>query len=279
MKVAIMTDSTSDLSSELIQQYDIKMIPLKVVYKDREYKDREEITPQEVYDSLDKEVPTTSLPSPAEANEMFNKLKGEGYTHVIAIHISSGLSGTYNVVRTMAEQFSDMVIEVIDSKMLSMGLGFTVIEAAKTLRETGSFEQTVAKAKEVVKKTKTYFIVATLEYLRRGGRIGLVAGTVGEILQLKPIISINEEGVYYTHSKVRGRKKSLSDLFELVKERVSQGPVKIAVAHGGAEEEAKELLDKIKELPNVVDSLLTQIGPVLVVHTGPGLIGVVITPA
>lgn len=278
MKIAIVTDSTSDLLEEMVKEYDIKILPLKVVYSEvEEYRDRVEITPEDIYKRFDKDIPTTSLPSPEDTMNLFKRLEDDGYTHVIVITISAGLSGTMNMIRNVAEDFKNMVFEIIDSKALTMGLGFPVLEGAKELKKSNDFNKTVQKIKDTIKNTEVYFVVKTLEYLKKGGRIGKVEGTVGELLNIKPIISIDENGVYYTFKKVRGRKKSIQDIYNLVKEKASDKIVNIAVAHGNAHEEAYELLEKVKELKNINDTIFTQISPVMVVHTGPGLIGVVIS--
>lgn len=278
-KVAIITDSTSDLDKEVVEKYNINVLPLKVIYSEQEeYLDRVNIEPQEIYDRMPGEVPSTSLPSPASIISLFKKLEEEGFTHIISIHISSGLSGTYNAVRTVARDFKNMVIEVIDSKALSLGLGIPVVEAAKTYESTMSFEAALKKAKDIISNTEIYFVVGTLDYLKKGGRIGYVAGTIGEIMQIKPIISINEEGKYYTYDKIRGRKKSLQRLFEINKEIIkAKNKNTIAVMHGGAPEESRELLEKTKDLTQIVKTYTGQVGPVIGVHTGPGLIGICIT--
>lgn len=277
-KVAIVTDSTCDLDQALIRQYNIKVLPLKVIYPDnKEYLDRIDISPDEIYNRMPEEIPTTSLPSPAAIIELFKKLRVEGFTHVISIHISSGLSGTFNAVRGLAKEFDDMVIEVIDSKALSLGLGMPVLEAAKILQEKGSFKVALQRAKEILNSMEVYFVVATLDYLKKGGRIGYVAGTIGEIMQIKPIIAINQEGKYYTFDKVRGSKKSLLRLFEIAVKSIGSRKVNVAVMHGGAEEATKAIIEKFKNLPNINKVYSGQVGPVIGVHTGPGLIGICIS--
>lgn len=276
-KIAIVCDSTSDLTEEIIKDYDIKVLPLRVVYKDGEYRDRIDITPEEIYAKFDEEVPTTSLPSPQDTVQLFDQLKQEGYTHIIITTISSGLSGTMNMIRNVVTSYENMVFELIDSKSLTMGAGFAVLEGAKELQKNMDFEKTVSRMKEVLKRTEVYYVVKTLEYLKKGGRIGKVEGTIGELLNIKPIISINEEGVYFTHKKVRGRSKSIDEIFEIVKEKAKHKMLNIAVAHGNALEEAQDLLKRIKELGNINETFFTQLSPVMVVHTGPGLLGVVIS--
>lgn len=276
-KVAIVSDSTSDLEVEIIEKHNIKILPLRVIYTDGEYKDRVDITPEEIYSRFNEEIPTTSLPSPQDTVDLFNQLKQEGYTHVIIVTISSGISGTMNMLRNMADSFEGLVFEIIDSKLLSMGAGFAIIEGAKELEKTNDFEKTVNRIKAVLKKTKIYYVVKTLEYLKKGGRIGKVEGTIGELLNIKPIISVNEDGVYYSYKKVRGRSRSIGELLDIIKESARDRLVNIAVAHGDAFEEAQNLLKKVKALNNIKETVFTQISPVLVVHTGPGLIGIVIS--
>jgi len=276
-KIAIVTDSTSDLAPEMIKEFGIEMIPLHVVYKDREYLDGVDIRPDEVYKNMEIEVPTTSLPSPSEIANLFNRLKDAKVTHVLSMHISSGLSGTYETVCQVAQEYKEMVIEVLDSKALSMGLGFPVLEAARKLRNSTDFQSIVDVAKTVSQHTKLYFVLSTLEYLKRGGRIGYVSGTIGELLNIKPIISVNQEGKYITTAKVRGRDQSLKKLYEILIENTQQGLHNVAIVHGGAEQEARKLWEKARELPNIKDLLFNQISPVMGVHTGPGLVGIIIS--
>lgn len=277
VKIAIVSDSTSDLPLETIKKYNIRILPLRVIYTDREYRDRVDITPEEIYSRFTEEIPTTSLPSPQDSVDLLNQLKREGYTHVIVVTISSGISGTMNMLRNITDNFEGLVFEVIDSKLLSMGAGFAIIEGAKELEKANDFEKTVNRIKSVLNKTKIYYVVKTLEYLKKGGRIGKVEGTIGELLNIKPIISMNEDGVYYSYKKIRGRSRSIEELLDIIKENARDTLVNIAVAHGDALEEAQDLFNKIKTLKNIKEIVFTQISPVLVVHTGPGLIGVIIS--
>lgn len=277
-KIAIVTDSTSDLDPEIIQEFGIEVLPLHVVYQDREYLDRVNISPNEVYDKMDIEVPTTSLPSPAEIFNLFSRLRDAHVTHVLSVHISSGLSGTYETVCQVAKEFKEMVIEVLDSKALSMGLGFPVLEAARELRHSMDFQSVINVAKSVSQQTKLFFVLSTLEYLKRGGRIGYVSGTIGELLNIKPIITVNPEGKYITFAKVRGRDQSLKKLFDILTERTQKACYNVAIVHGGAEQEARKLWQKARQLPNINELLFNQIGPVMGVHTGPGLVGIILSP-
>jgi DegV family protein with EDD domain len=274
-KVAVITDSTCDLPDSILEEYKIQFLPLRINFRNEEFLDRINLTPQEFYEKLKHEIPTTSLPSPQDVLDMLERLREEKYTHVIALHLSSGLSGTYAMMHDIAKNFKDLCIEVIDTKSLSMGLGFPVIEAAKSLQKY-DFQATVDRVKAKIKDISGYYVIPSLEYLRKGGRIGKVAGTIGDLLQIKPIISIDREGKYFTYDKVRGRKQSLNRLFEIAKEQTNGKLSEVAILHGVAEEEARELLEKIKSLPFIKNTFFSQICPVLGVHTGPGLVGMII---
>lgn len=275
-KIALVTDSTSDLSNEQIKQLNIHMLPLRVIYKDREYIDRVSITPDEVYSNMDKEVPSTSLPSMEDINNLFKKLEKEGYKQIIVVCISSGLSGTYNSINLVSKQYPNIEFCVFDSKALTMGAGAIVLECAQMIAQGKKFDEIVEKLPSIKNRISVYFIVDTLVYLIRGGRIGKVSGTFGELLNIKPVISINEEGIYYTFAKVKGRKQSIAKLVDIAKGTLDKGKAKIWVMHGGALEEGKAFYETISKLPNIVETGFGEIGPVLGVHTGSGLLGIII---
>ena len=278
-KIAVVTDSTSDLTKEDLEKYGIKSIPLKVIYSDAQYHDRVDITPAEVYESFEREIPTTSMPSPQEIMDVYNELKDEGYTHIISIHISSGLSATYSNCIMVADQIEGIEVEVVDSKMLSKGLGRLVLYANSLVSSAElSFEEIIEKVEAKKDKIEVFFVVETLKYLKKGGRIGKVSGTIAEFLNIKPIIAIDEEGEYFTFDKVRGRSRSLKKMYSIIKDKIVEGKEYVVdVMNAAAEEEAKGLLDKFKDLKQVKETYFSEISPVMVVHTGPGLIGVVLT--
>jgi DegV family protein with EDD domain len=275
-KIALVTDSTCDLTEEIIKKYDIKVLPLRVIYKNAEYIDRVNITPQEVYDNLINEVPSTSLPAMSDIEDLFNKLEEQGYTHVIAATISSGLSGTFNAVKLVSENHQKLISYIFDSKALSYGLGAVVEECGKYIDEGKSFEEIVNILPSIKERVSVYYVVETLEYLKRGGRIGKVSGTIGELLNIKPIISIDEEGKYFTYTKVRGRKQSISKLMDIAKDILNTTKAKIIILHGGALEEGKKLYENFVNIKNVTALHFSDISPVMGVHTGPGLLGITI---
>ncbi|MFD1425940.1 DegV family protein with EDD domain [Kroppenstedtia sanguinis] len=278
-KIALVTDSSCDLPVDLLERWKIRVVPLRIIYQEQEYRDRVEITPQEVYDRLDEEIPKTSMPSPEDIQQVFIELQQEGYTHCIVVTLSSGLSGTYNNFRLMAEEFKGMKIDVIDSKGLSWVLGFLVLESAKLIKEKWDYSEILNRIEKAKSRIKGYFVVDTLEYLKKGGRIGKVAASLGSILHLKPIISLDEEGKYYPQNLARGKKQSMKKLMDPILKQIESTKSRIAILQGKAEKEAEALKEKLKESENICELYVSSISPALVVHTGPGLLGLVIQPA
>ena len=203
-KTAIMVDSGCDISQEFIEQYDIKVLRLKVLYGDRMYSDGLDIDPLEVYRRFPQEIPTTSTPNMYEVSELVNEIKSEGYEKIIGITISSGLSGTYNAV-AMAFEEEDIETFAFDTKNISIGAGLLAMWAAKKLSEGWTFEAVKHGLNDKINDSKVFFYMDTLDYLRKGGRISPAVAIVGKALNLKPIISCNEKGTYYTVSKIRGK--------------------------------------------------------------------------
>lgn len=275
-KIAILTDSCSDVPQNLLERFHIYQLALSINYKDKSYRDRIDITPEEVYENLQNEIPHTSLPSIGEINEVIEKIIADGYTQVIIPLISSGLSGTYNAIKTVCENFKNIKTAVIDTKNIALGSGFLSIYAAQLVEKHLSFEEIVSKIEEKIIDSHMYYCLETLHYLVKGGRLGRVEGMLGSMLQIKPIIACDKDGIYYTVEKVRGRKQSINKLIEIVQEKIKDKKnYYLAISHGYAQEEA----DKIKERmqPYIVNATLFiegQISPALGVHTGPGLIGI-----
>ncbi|MCQ4794048.1 DegV family protein [Anaerofustis stercorihominis] len=276
-KIAIITDSGTDVPKKYVDKYNMYVVPLIVNYNNKSYKDVIDIDIDTICDRLKEEIPTTSLPSIDDIMETFEKVISDGYDKAIVITISSGLSGTYNAMRIASESFEGRLeTMLIDTKNIDIGAGFSAIRAGELIEQGCSFKEIKEKLDDAIKNTKVYFCVKTLEYLRKGGRIGLVASVVGTALDLKPVMSCNEDGVYYVVSKARGRKKSLKKaLSEAIDYSKKYNKYNVAVVNVQAEDEAKEIENSIKkEFPNVENVFIGSISPTLAVHTGPGLIGV-----
>lgn len=275
-KIAILVDSGCDVPLEYRDRYKMYVAPLTIIYKDREYQDGVEIDPATVYSRLSEEIPSTSLPSPAVVSALFKQIKADGYDKVIVVVISSGLSGTFNTLSSFGPQPEGLEAYYVDTKNIGIGSGFAAIRAGELIGQGLPFAEVCSQVETAVKNTRLFFCVSTLEYLIKGGRIGLVAGVAGMLLNVKPVISCNEDGIYYTVGKARGREKSLElALQKAVEFAEGAKEFNIAVVQGAAEAEGKALMASMKKrLPDFRYAIEEQLTPALVVHTGPGLIGV-----
>ncbi|WP_297423755.1 DegV family protein [Clostridium sp.] len=276
-KIALITDSASDISIELLEENNIKMLPFKLLYSDGEYEDRISITPEMMYERLKAEIPKTALPSIEKITNIFEEIISEGYSHAIVITISAAFSGTFNAVRLVSENFPEITTHVFDSKTLTMAQGAMVLETAKLIKEGKSYNEIIEMLPMYRERIDLFFTIDTLEYLQKGGRIGKVAGTVGELLNLKPIITVADDGTYRTAAKVRGSKQAISKLTDIFKSYLEKGRYKAWILDGYGMEKVQSLYESIKDLPNVVECTIAgTIGPALGVNTGPGLVGLAI---
>lgn len=280
-KTVIVTDSSCDLSDGQLSRYGIRMISLRVVCQNAEYRDRIDIQEDELYDLLTRELPKTSLPLPEDVTQLYETLAEEGVENVIHISISSGLSGTYNMVRMITEDFQNrMRIFMVDSKTLSTGLGMMVLAAAQALEAGATPEEAIEKAQSVRKTQLGMFVIRTLEFLRKGGRIGLVEGVVGSLLQIKPVIYVNDDGVYQTLAKARGYKGAVDTMVQEVKRFFGDAKINLSVVNGKAHEDAEKLMERLQGEFNVAPgAFISPVSPVLAIHTGPGLLGIVANKA
>lgn len=274
-RIALLVDSGLDVPKKYIEKYNMYLLPLKIIYSNEEYLDGVEISADEVYSRLETEIPKTSLPSGEHINNTLNQIKADGYEKVLAITISSGLSGTYNAISLFGSQFEGLEVQVIDTKNIAIGSGFHAIQAGKLIDSGMKLDEIVSKLNNNIKNSKVFFCVSTLEYLKKGGRIGLVKSLLGTAFDLKPIISCNDDGIYYIVSKVRGRKNSIKKAMELAKEFVVDcSEYNFAIYNGNALEEANQIKKVLlPEMKGCVEFIEGQISPALGVHTGPGLIG------
>lgn len=279
-KIKLIVDSGSDVDPSVLEKYDIDVLPLHVIFKDGEYRDGFEITADEVYARLEEEIPTTSLPSGEDITEVFERVEAEGYEKVIVLTISSGLSGTNNIVNIIANDFKGLEVEVIDSLNVSVGSGVLMNYITRELDAGASFEEVVSATRKKVKDSTLFFSIPTLKYLEAGGRIGRVASLLGGILNINPVISCDDDGIYYVAARSRGRKKSIKKMQELVQEianKSSHYELLVGYSDQGSRAEAEALKEKFEEiLPQSNNLKITRISPALGVHAGPGLIGCVI---
>ena len=273
MTIKIVTDSTADLSPELIKELGITVVPLYVCFGKDVYRDREEINEDDFYQRLlqDPTHPTTTQPTPQDFAEVYRQLssKADG---IISIHISEKLSGTCNSAlqgKKLVEE--GCPIEVIDSKTTSMALGLLVMAAA-TIAKTGkSLPQVAEDVKQVVSSVKLLVLFDTLKYLAKGGRIGKAKSLLGSVLSVKPMLTI-KDGEFVPVGQVRSRSKGIERLFDFVKDTADIED--LAVIHSTTPDEAKSLAERISSILSLKQVRIARLGPVLGVHGGPGVLAI-----
>lgn len=276
-KIAIVTDSGSDVNQKYTLELPIFKLPLRVIIDGKEYSD-DSLSNQEIFQAMESTKVTTSLPSPKEVETTLDNIKDLGYTHVIAVLLSSWLSGTYNTISLLAQDYQGLEIHVIDSKNISIASGFSAIEAARMAKDNIPYQEIINKIENNLNKKKVFFTVGTLEYLREGGRIGLVAGTVADVLNIKPLISCNDDGVYYTVKKTRGYRKSISMMLELAKEYLGDTKnYELVLLDAQSAEDFTALKEKVKTvIPYDKEIEVEKITPALAIHTGPEAVGIAV---
>ena len=276
-KIALITDSASDIKQDFARENNFTVVPFKVITSNKEYIDGINITPDMLYSMIKTEIPTTSLPSVEAYTTALKEASANGYTHAIIITISSGLSGSFNSARLAAENVPEIETFVFDSMTLTMAEGAIVIETLNMINQNISFDNIIKKLPALINKVDVFFTMETLEYLIKGGRIGKVSGTIAGVLNLKPIITVGDDGIYHTVSKIRGIKQSISKIADLLKPYTDKGPCKVWIMDGNAPDKAKMLYNAVKDYENLIECNIGGcISPMLGVHTGPGLIGLIV---
>jgi DegV family protein with EDD domain len=274
MTVKVVTDSTADLSPWLAKELGITVVPVYLRFGDEVFHDRVDITEDEFYIRLlrDPIHPSTTQPSPQDFTDVYKKLAQEA-DGIISIHVSSKLSGTCNsAIRGKEIVERKCPIEVIDSQVVTMGLGQLAI-AANTLAKSGkSLQQVVAEVKKMIPGIHVLALLDTLKYLALGGRIGKVQALLGSVLNVKPMLTI-KDGVLAPAGRVRSRAKGIDNLFQFVKNAVDIQD--LAVVHNTTPDEAQTLVGRLGSVFPVEKIRLSKLGPALGVHTGPGILIVI----
>lgn len=275
--IYVATDSTADLPQRLIDRYQLKIIPLNLHFGEDILKEGEEIWAEEFYHRLSFEayLPVTSEPSPEEFRDFYRRFAGPGDT-VISIHLSGKLSKTARSARKAAKMLQDEInILVIDSRTVSMALGIIVLEAAETLAQEKSLQEILDRIEWVKENLVVFFTVSDLEHLSRTGRIGPLPPCFGNLVNIRPVLSI-ENGRIVAVDKVRGNLGRIHRrLLELTTKKIGTLQAKITILHAGAWEEAKRMEEAAKDLFGIDEISIAPIGPVVGAHTGPGAFGLV----
>lgn len=274
--IAIVTDSGTDVPEALCHRWDIQVLPLLVQYEAMTCRDRVDITVQQVLDRLDLEIPKTSMPTLGDAVALLESLRDQGYKQALAVTISSGLSGTCQMLRLAAEDIEGMDVRVVDSRSIGIGAGALVIRAAELAAQGTGLDALEQSVEAMTRNIHVFFTMETLQYLQKGGRIGKMSAAVGNLLSVRPVITCNKEGVLQTVQKVRGNSAALeAAVSQTVKAVGNQKRFRLFVAHADAAKRARTAAEILKtRLPNAEEILLAEIGPALAVHSGPGLLGV-----
>jgi DegV family protein with EDD domain len=277
MTVRVVTDSTACLSAVTREELGIDVVPLRVMLGNRTAIDGVDVTSAEVARALRSKVSvSTSRPTPAEFAARFQQVLDGGASHIVSIHLSAALSGTWESAVLAAQDFPHGVVRVVDSRSTAMGLGFAVIAAAEKAAAGGSAAEVQGAATATVDATRTLFYVDTLEHLRRGGRIGTAAALFGTTLSVKPLLQL-VEGQIVPLEKVRTSSKALARLVELTVRSAGTREVDLAVHHVAAAERAADVERQVRgQLPRLRDSQVSELGPVIGAHLGPGVVGTVI---
>lgn len=276
-KVAVVTDSTAYIPRETLDGYPVYSAPLQLIWGEQTYRDGIDITPTEFYERLPqaKVNPTTSQATPAAFLDLYGKLLDEGY-EILSMHLSSKLSGTLDSATQAKENFPGAKIALVDTETTAMAMGFQVLAAARAAKQGASLEECVSLVEQTRGKTGVLFVVSNLEFLRRGGRIGGAQAFLGTALNLKPILELRG-GKIEAVERVRTMGKAIDRLIDLFEERIGdRRPIRIASLHAAAPEEARLLLERTRQRfseDEVVETVYSEISPVLGTHTGPGTIG------
>ena len=275
-KIAVLVDSGCDIAPECIEEFGLWLLPLHIDYPEKAYLDGVDIDPQMVYDRYPQDYPKTSTPSLQEVLDKLDEIADAGFTHVIAVCISSGLSGTWNAVRLAARHQDRIEVYVYDSKNISVGSGLLGIWASYKASRGMSFSELCRALEDKIYESKVMFYMDSLEYLQRGGRIGTVTGAIGQMLKIRPIISCNKEGIYYTVSLIRGSKKGKARLLKEIAKFSRGHHVWLGLGHGAAAAELVEMEKMVREELGETCRILyrKQIAATLALNTGPGLIGI-----
>lgn len=273
-KVAIVTDSTVNLPEDLINQYNLNIVPLNVIWEGITYKEGIDITTSEFYQRLKtaKELPTTSQPSAGQFHEVYSEL-AKTHEGIVGVFLSEDLSGTLDSARTAAGMMKDFPIEIVDSRVISLALGFLVLAAARAAQQNLGINDVAESARRLVGTTRFIFVVETLEYLHRGGRIGGAQRLLGSVLSMKPLLQL-QEGKVMPLESVRSKRKAVNRMLAIAAEDLkNKNDIRLGVIHAAAKDEADQIQKEATELLNPVEVIQNELSPVIGTHVGPGTVG------
>jgi DegV family protein with EDD domain len=277
-KIAIVTDSTADLGA--LAGDDIAVVPLSITFGSEQFRDGVDLTPDQFYSKLTKNPhhPTTAQPPPALFAQTYERLLAAGAEHVLSLHVSSALSGTYNSAVLAATQVDPARITVVDTRWVASGLGLLVLDARDRAARGESLEQILAAVRNGIENLHLYAAIPTLTFLARGGRIGPMQGLLGNVLKIVPIITL-ANGLVAEHSKVRTFARAVDKVVDLtVAAAPKKGSARCAIMHTVAADLAESVAQRVRERVDPVFLIICNAGSTVGTHAGPGAVGVFFTP-
>ena len=280
MKLAVITDSSAFLQAETLRKEDLFVLDIPVNIDGQEYVEGVNLTAQEFYEKMARssELPKTSQPSIAKLDEILSSLKEKGYTHVLGLFLSSGISGFHQNIQYMTDEFEGLTIAFPDSRITSAPLGFMVESVFQWVKQGDDFESILNKVTEQIENTSAFIMVDDLNHLVKGGRLSNGAAILGNLLSIKPILYFNDQGVIEVYEKVRTEKKATKRLVEIVKEVTSNGNYQITVIHGNAPQKAADLRQLLLDGGVATDISIATFGSVIGTHLGEGSIALSYIP-
>jgi DegV family protein with EDD domain len=273
--IKIVTDSTVNLSDEILARYDIRKAPIAIQFGRETYEEDVDIDHDTFYRKIEEMgiVPTSSQPATGRFTEIYQELAAAGH-QILSIHVTSKHSGTCQSATLASSLVPEAQVEVFDSASISLGTGYMVLEAVRAVEKGWGLEETLARLRQVRERMNLFLTPSTLKYLQMSGRVGKLQSALASVLQLKPIIKL-QDGALEAIEKVRTRSRSLDRLVELLVEAVGpHDPVNVAVVHARALEDGRGLLERLKSMLNCRETLFAELVASLTVHGGPGVVGV-----
>ena len=280
MKLAVITDSSAFLSDSLRGNDHLFVFDIPVVIAGETYVEGKNLTASEFYEKMAAadELPKTSQPSVAELEETLTRLASEDYTHVLGLFLSSGISGFYQNIQYLKDEFPDLKIAFPDSKITSAPLGLMVENALTWAAEGQDFEEILLKIQRQIDGTSAFIMVDDLNHLVKGGRLSNGAAILGNLLSIKPILYFNDAGVIEVFEKIRTEKKAIKRLIEVVEEKTASTSCQVMVIHGNAEEKAENLRQQLMNAGVADDIPLATFGSVIGTHLGEGSVALAYIP-
>ena len=280
MKLAVITDSSAFLPDSLRGNDYLFVLDIPVVIAGETYVEGKNLTASEFYEKMAAadDLPKTSQPSVAELEDTLTRLASEDYTHVLGLFLSSGISGFYQNIQYLKDEFPDLKIAFPDSKITSAPLGFMVENALTWVAEGQDFEEILLKIQRQIDGTSAFIMVDNLNHLVKGGRLSNGAAILGNLLSIKPILYFNDAGVIEVFEKIRTEKKAIKRLIEVVEEKTASASYQVMVIHGNAEEKAESLRQQLIEAGIADDIPLATFGSVIGTHLGEGSIALAYIP-